>query len=172
MDDLAWSEEMNITQQKKHMGNARHVSMYQIKYLLADQWTDQNFTEGAKVKENWTYNTTFSYVPFHRKKFSLSLSAVGVRIMINVPTWYDDDYRFTNYTRVAKPPELVSPCFLCWRPYWPINEPSSFMPSVHKCNSNTSTKIKTKQKVWKKKKIINKITVHRTASAVLRRFTN
>jgi hypothetical protein len=70
---------------------------------------------------------------------------------------------------VAKPPELVSPCFLCWRPYWPINEPSSFMPSVHKCNINTSTKIKTNQKV---KKIINKTIVNRIASAVLRRFTN
>jgi hypothetical protein len=40
-------------------------------YLLADQYTDQNVTERAsKTEENWTYYTTFQYVPFYRNIFT------------------------------------------------------------------------------------------------------
>jgi hypothetical protein len=60
------------------MGNARQM------YLLADLCSDQNFTEGAKVKKT-ELTTQLYHTYLSKEKFSLSLSAVGVRIMINVP---------------------------------------------------------------------------------------
>jgi len=60
--------------------------MYHTKYLLVDQWTDQNFTKRAEVKKMELKQNNFLIRTFLQKKFSLSLSAVGVRIMINVPT--------------------------------------------------------------------------------------
>lgn len=44
------------------------------------------------------------------------------------------------YTNVANPADAVSPALLCF-PYWPINEPSSFIPS-----NNVMGGRKTKQK--------------------------
>jgi len=62
-----------------------YVSVYHTKYPLADQQTDQNFTEWAKVKKT-ELTTQLSHTYLSTEELPLSLSAAGVRIMINVPT--------------------------------------------------------------------------------------